>query len=109
MSELGRLGAVILDSIFDGVVSTDARTTITHVNAAAIQLMEWEGRVPIGLALGKVFSVDRQPASNSRSARLTTGRKKTVTVEYRVTQLYDGDQTLRGCVFAGRNAAALQP
>ena len=109
MSELGQLGAVILDSIFDGVVTADARGCITHLNAAAIQLMEWQGQDLSGLPLSGVFPVDLQLASASRSATLATGRKKQVTVEYRVTQLFAADQTLLGFVITFRNAAALQP
>jgi diguanylate cyclase (GGDEF)-like protein/PAS domain S-box-containing protein len=109
MSELGRVGAVILDSIFDGVVTTDARAIITHVNAAAVQLMEWQHLDPTGLALSEVFPADLRSHAGSRWATLSTGRKKQAVVEYRVTQLQNADRTLLGFVIAFRNAATLQP
>ena len=109
MSELGRLGALILDSIFDGVVTTDAGACITHVNAAAIQVMEWENHDPCGLTLTSVFPVDLQSVSVARLATLTTGRKTEITIVYRVTRLFDAERTHLGCVIAFRDIAALQP
>jgi diguanylate cyclase (GGDEF)-like protein/PAS domain S-box-containing protein len=109
MSELGRLGAVILDSMFDGVVTTDADGLITHVNPAAMQLMEWGARDPNGLPLSSVFPVDLQSTSVSRLATLSTGRNRQLSVEYRVTPLRAADQRLLGFAITFRNAAALQP
>ena len=67
MSELGPLGAAVLESIFDGVVTADAKGRITHVNPAAALLMEWDAHPPIGSFLSDVFPVDlyapRRPAS----------------------------------------------
>jgi diguanylate cyclase (GGDEF)-like protein/PAS domain S-box-containing protein len=109
MSELGPLGSVILDSISDGVVTADARATITHINAAAMQLMEWEGRELNGSQLSSVFPIDLQLASTPRLATLITGRKRPLTVEYRATRLHDVDEALTGFVITFRSATSQQP
>jgi diguanylate cyclase (GGDEF)-like protein/PAS domain S-box-containing protein len=109
MSELGRLGAVILDSIFDGVVTADSGAHVTHVNAAAIKLMEWEDHDPSGLSLSSVFPIDLKLTSAARSATLTTGRRKQVTLEYRISQLYDADRAPSGFVIVFRKTDVMPP
>jgi diguanylate cyclase (GGDEF)-like protein/PAS domain S-box-containing protein len=109
MSELSRLRAVILDSIFDGIVTTDADALITHANPAAIQLMEWEALDPSGLPVSRVFPLDLRSTSSSRFATLTTGRKKRLSIEYRIAPLQGSDQTVLGFAIIFRSTAALQP
>jgi diguanylate cyclase (GGDEF)-like protein/PAS domain S-box-containing protein len=109
MSELGGLDAAILDSMFDGVVTTDARSCITKANAAAIHLMEWEALDPSGLPLSRLFPIDLGSTSASRFATLTTGRKRQVSLEYRITPVQHADLTPMGFVIVFRNAAALNP
>jgi diguanylate cyclase (GGDEF)-like protein/PAS domain S-box-containing protein len=126
MSESGRLSAVILDSIFDGVVTTDREARITHVNPAALLLMEWQADFPVGLPLRSVFPLgtgelapgaavmadgasDTRVTSPPRLTAMTTGLKRQIYIEYRVAHLYAADRTLQGFVIAFRNAAALPP
>jgi diguanylate cyclase (GGDEF)-like protein/PAS domain S-box-containing protein len=125
MSESGRLCAVILDSIFDGVVTADREARITHVNPAALHLMQWQADFPKGLPLVSVFalpagalapsmtvlrddSTDSHSAAVVRLATITTGLKKQVNIEYRVAHLYAEDRSLQGFIIAFRHAPTLQ-
>ena len=109
MSALGPLGEAILDSVFDGVVAADAQARVTHVNPAAVTIMEWEAQPPEGSLLSSVFPVDLYAASAPRLATVTTGLQRQFTVEYRLTRLYDGEGALQGFVIAFRDATSLQP
>jgi len=125
MSEVGRLVNVILDSMFDGVITTDASARVTYVNPAAMRITEWDPQNAGGVFLASVFPVpaveleqaksialgdsgNRSQKSTPRLATLITGRQNQVPVEYRVTHVRNEDPALSGFVVVFRNAASLQ-
>ena len=105
MSELGTLGAAIFDSLFDGVVTADAAARITHVNPAAIQILDWDEHDPVGENLNEALPFNLYASPAPRLITLHSRRKKPISLEYRVTRLYAADQSLQGFVIAFRTAA----
>lgn len=112
-----------LDSIGDGVVTTDLDGRITYLNPVAASLCDWPAGTARGQRLDKVLSLldpesgrplsgplygalDRQQPAASLAARLRRRDGNTIPIEYRAAPIHDRAGRLAGAVLAFHDVSA---